>query len=425
MLDLKYVRENLGEVALMLKNRNNPLDLNEFSSLDRQRRDLLTEVEALKTRRNKVNDEITALKKAKQPTEELIAGMKEVSARIKELDPLVAQVEEQERDFLLNIPNLCHDSTPVGASEADNVEVRRRGEPGVMDFSPKNHWELGEELGILDFGRAAKITGSRFVVMSGAACRMVRGLISFMLDRHIQKGYREFWPPFMVNSASMTGTGQLPKFAQDSFKLENSDYWLAPTAEVPITNLHRDEILEAGQLPLRYAAYTPCFRAEAGAAGRDTRGIIRLHQFDKVELVKFVRPEEAWEELEKLTADAEDILKDLELPYRVMALCTGDLGFASAKTYDLEVWLPGPGLYREISSCSCFSDFQARRAGIRYRPAKGAKPAYVYTLNGSGLAVGRTVAAILENYQQADGSVTVPEVLRPYMGGQALIAAGD
>lgn len=425
MLDLKYVREHLDEVALMLKNRGAPLDLLEFSQLDQKRRQLLNSVEELKAKRNKVNDEITALKKAKQPAEALIAGMKEVSARIRELDPQAARLEEQQREFLLNIPNLCHESVPVGSSEADNREVRRCGEPRRFGFTPRNHWELGEALGILDFGRAAKITGSRFVVMSGGASRMTRALISFMLDRHIRKGYREFWPPFMINSAAMTGTGQLPKFAQDSFRLENTDYWLAPTAEVPITNLHREEILEADQLPLRYTAYTPCFRAEAGAAGRDTRGMIRLHQFDKVELVKFAKPEQAWDELESLTADAEDILKELELPYRLVALCTGDLGFASAKTYDLEVWLPGPGLYREISSCSCFTDFQARRAAIRYRPAKGAKPAYVYTLNGSGLAVGRTLVAILENYQEADGSVTVPEALRPYMGGQAIIAAGD
>lgn len=427
MLDLKFVRDNLAAVETMLENRNMAPEtaselLGTFSRLDKQRRELLSEVEGLKAKRNQVNDEITALKKAKQPADELIEQMKSVSARIKEIDPEVARVESEEESLLLSIPNCPDASVPVGTSEAENKEVRRWGEPQEFSFTPKNHYELGEDLGLMDFARAGKISGSRFVVLAGAAAHLTRALMNFMLDLHVGKhGYREIWPPCMINSDSMRGTGQLPKFSEDSFKIENTDYWLAPTAEVPVTNLHRDEILEAEQLPICYTAYTPCFRAEAGAAGRDTRGMIRVHQFDKVELVKFTRPEDSWEALEALTQDAEEVLQLLKLPYRVMLLSTGDMGFSSAKTYDLEVWLPGPGAYREISSCSCFTDFQARRANIRFRREKGAKPEFVHTLNGSGLAIGRTLLAVLENYQNEDGSVTVPEALRPYLRGLEII----
>lgn len=427
VLDLRYVRDNLAEVETMLKNRNMAPEiagtmLRAFSDLDKKRRELLSDVESLKAQRNQVNDEITARKKAKQPADDLIEQMKSVSARIKEADPEVARVEAEEEALLLSIPNCPEADVPVGASEADNLEVRRWGEPRDFSFLPKQHWELGESLNLMDFTRAGKISGSRFVVLAGTAAHLTRALMNFMLDLHVNKhGYREIWPPCLINSDSMRGTGQLPKFAEDSFKIENTDYWLAPTAEVPVTNLHRDEILPADQLPVCYTAYTPCFRAEAGAAGRDTRGMIRLHQFDKVELVKFTRPEDSREALESLTRDAEEVLQLLNLPYRVMLLSTGDMGFSSAKTYDLEVWLPGPAAYREISSCSCFTDFQARRAGIRFRREKGAKPEFVHTLNGSGLAIGRTLLAVLENYQNQDGTVTVPEVLRPYLGGLEII----
>lgn len=427
MLDLRYVRDNLEAVDTMLRNRNMAEEtrrslLAEFTALDEKRRALLSEVEALKARRNQVNDEITTLKKSGQSADELIANMKSVSARIKEIDPEVSQVEDAETYLLLSIPNCPHESVPVGRDETANLEVRRWGTPRTMNFTPQNHWELGESLDLMDFARAGKISGSRFVVLKKAAAHLTRALMNFMLDLHVTKhGYQEVWPPCLINSDSMRGTGQLPKFAEDSFKVENSDYWLAPTAEVPLTNLLRDETLDNDQLPLYYTAYTPCFRAEAGAAGRDTRGMIRLHQFDKVELVKFTRPEDSWDELEKLTQNAEEVLRLLELPYRVMLLSTGDMGFSSAKTYDLEVWLPGPGLYREISSCSCFTDFQARRAGIKFRREKGAKTEFVHTLNGSGLAIGRTLLAIIENYQNEDGSVTVPVALRPYMGGLEVI----
>ena len=431
MLDLKYVRENTGAVATMLQNRNMAAGtagqlLSDFNDLDQKRRELLSEVESLKARRNQVNDEIASLKKAGQPAdqliEQMIEQMKATSARIKAIDPEVARVEEEEAAILLSIPNRPDDSVPVGQTGADNQEVRRWGQPAAFSCTPKNHWEIGESLGLMDFGRAAKISGSRFVVLSGAAAHLTRALMNFMLDLHVGRhGYREIWPPCLINSDSMRGTGQLPKFAEDSFKIENSDYWLAPTAEVPVTNLHRDEILAGEDLPIAYTAYTPCFRAEAGAAGRDTRGMIRVHQFDKVELVKFTRPEDSWAALESLTHDAEEVLQQLNLPYRVMLLSTGDMGFSSAKTYDLEVWLPGPGLYREISSCSCFTDFQARRVNIRFRRDKGARPEFVHTLNGSGLAIGRTLLAILENYQNEDGTVTVPEALQPYLGGLQLI----
>ena len=427
MLDLKYVRDHLEAVDRMLAERNMAGEarrglLERFRGLDQRRRELLAEVESLKALRNQVNEEITALRKSGQPADELIARMKSVSARIKDLDPEAARAEEEERALLLTIPNRPEAGVPVGPDDSANLELRRWLDPPALGFTPKNHWEIGEALGLMDFARAAKVSGSRFAVLTGAAARLTRALMNFMLDLHVERhGYREIWPPCLINSDSMRGTGQLPKFAADSFKVENSDYWLAPTAEVPVTNLHRDEVLEAGQLPLAYAAYTPCFRAEAGAAGRDTRGLIRVHQFDKVELVKFTRPEDSPAALESLTGDAEEVLKRLRLPYRVMCLSTGDLGFSAAKTYDLEVWLPGPGLYREISSCSTFTDFQARRANIRFRRAPGARPEYVHTLNGSGLAIGRTLAAVLENYQNADGSVAVPEALRPYLGGLEVI----
>ncbi len=428
MLELKFVRENIELIEKMLANRNWTEEagkkiLTDFQTLDEKRRSLLAEVETLKAHRNQVNDEITALKKAKQPADELIAKMKSVSARIKEIDPEVSKIEEAEENLLLSLPNVPLGDVPVGADEESNKEMRRWGAPRQFSFTPKNHWELGEDLGLMDFNRAGKIAGSRFVVLAGAGAHLTRALMNFMLDLHVNKhGYREIWPPAIINSDSMRGTGQLPKFSEDSFKLENSDYWLAPTAEVPVTNLHRAEIIEAEDLPISYTAYTPCFRAEAGAAGRDSRGMIRVHQFDKVELVKFTAPEDSAEALERLTADAEEVLQLLNLPYRVMLLSTGDMGFSSAKTYDLEVWLPGPGVYREISSCSCFTDFQARRASIRYRPKKGAKTEFLHTLNGSGLAIGRTLLAILENYQNEDGTVTVPEALRPYMGGLEIIS---
>ncbi|MFH1091175.1 MAG: serine--tRNA ligase [Pseudomonadota bacterium] len=418
MLDLKFVRANLDKVQESLSRRNYALDLTEFVRLDDERRRLLGEVESLKAQRNQVNQQITELKKAGRDASGLIEQIKSTSNRIKELDPLVSRVEQELQDFLLQMPNVPHESVPLGRGEEDNLEIKRWGRPPRFDFEPLNHWDIGENLGILDFAAAAKIAGARFVLLKGSGALMERALINYMLDLHTRKhGYLEVLPPFMTNAEALIGTGQLPKFADDLFKLEGFNYYLAPTAEVPVTNIHRDEILEADRLPIYYTAYTPCFRAEAGSHGKDTRGLIRQHQFDKVELVKFTRPEDSFDELEKLLADAEAVLQGLGLPYRAVTLCTGDLGFSSAKTYDLEVWLPGQQKYREISSCSCFTDFQARRAGIRMRRGPKAKPEYVHTLNGSGLAVGRTLAAILENYQQADGTVMVPEALRPYMGG--------
>lgn len=419
MLDVKYVRQNPDKVRAALENRGATADLDEFLKLDEDRRNLLFEVEKLKSLRNQESEEIARKKKAGEPSDELIVRMKEVSQNIKEMDEKVSTTEADLQRILLTIPNIPDDSVPVGKSDADNLEVRHWGEPTKFDFAPKPHWDIGEDLDILDFERAGKITGSRFTVYKGAGARLERALINFMLDLHTGKhGYREILPPFIVNRDSMTGTGQLPKFEEDAFKLfNNNDYFLIPTAEVPVTNLHRDEILAKEDMPICYVAYSGCFRAEAGSAGRDTRGLIRQHQFNKVELVKFTDVESSMEELEKLTANAEKVLKLLELPYRVVVLCTGDLGFSSAKTYDIEVWMPSYDTYVEISSCSNFRDFQARRAKIQYRPEKGAKPMYVHTLNGSGLAIGRTTAAILENYQQADGSVVIPEVLREYMGG--------
>ena len=422
MLDLKFVRSNLGEVKQALINRGQEFLLDDFESLDEMRRLLLGEVESRRQERNSRSEEVGRLKKAKQDAAALMERVREINQELKELELDLQDKEALVDDFLLNLPNLPHASVPVGTSSQDNPVVKKWGEPTVFTFSPKPHWEVGEDLGILDFETAAKITGSRFSLLKGPASRLERALINFMLDLHTQQhGYLEVWPPFMVNKASALATGQLPKFKEDLFKLEGWDYYLAPTAEVPVTNIHRDDILPEESLPVYYTAYTPCFRSEAGSYGKDVRGLIRQHQFDKVELVKFTTPESSYEELEKLLANAEKVLQELGLPYQVVVLCTGDMGFAAAKTYDIEVWLPGQGTYREISSCSNFEAFQARRANIRLR-RRGAKGTeLVHTLNGSGLAVGRTLVAILENYQQADGSVVVPEKLRPYMGGLEVI----
>ncbi|KNZ68488.1 seryl-tRNA synthetase [Thermincola ferriacetica] len=417
MLDIKFIRSNPEAVKEALSKRGAVLGLDNFLKLDEQRRELLVEVEQLKNKRNVVSEEIGKLKKQGQHPEEMILEMRQVSQKIKELDEKVKEVEENLAGALLTIPNIPHESVPVGASDADNQEIRRWGEPRQFAFEPKAHWDIGENLDILDFERAAKITGARFTFYKGLGARLERAVINFMLDLHTREhGYTEIFPPFLVNRDSMIGTGQLPKFEEDMFRIDSVDYFLIPTAEVPVTNIYRGEILDGAQLPLYHVAYSACFRAEAGAHGRDTRGLIRQHQFNKVELVKFTKPEDSFEELEKLTANAEKVLQLLGLPYRVVTLCTGDLGFSSAKTYDIEVWLPSYQAYKEISSCSNFLDFQARRANIRFRREAGSKPEFVHTLNGSGLAVGRTVAAILENYQQEDGSVVVPEVLRPYMG---------
>lgn len=415
MLDIRRVRSNPQEILAALEKRNSGLKLDEFLALDEKRRQLLVDVEALKNRRNTVSEQIGKMKKAGQDAELLMAQMRDVNQQIKEKDEIIRELEENTQAILYSIPNIPHPSVPVGNNEQDNREIRRWGEPCQFGFAAKPHWEIGEELDILDFERGGKITGARFTVYKGLGARLERALINFMMDTHAQNGYTEIFPPFIVNKNSMFGTGQLPKFAEDMFKLEGLDYYLIPTAEVPVTNMHRDEIIDGQELPKYYCAYSACFRAEAGAAGRDTRGLIRQHQFNKVELVKFTNPENSYEELEKLTGDAEQILQALGLPYRVVCLCTGDLGFSAAKTYDIEVWLPSFNTYREISSCSNFENFQARRADIKFRPAPKAKAEFVHTLNGSGLAIGRTVSAILENYQQADGSVVVPEVLRPYM----------
>lgn len=421
MLDMKFIRDNLDRAEAALATRGGNISLASFRELDEQRRRLLTESESLKALKNSASEEIAKVKD-KSTVKDKIAEMKEVSARIKGLDDELKTVEEAFTALLMTIPNLPHPTTPVGASEEENVLVRSWGTPPSFDFAAKPHWELGEALDILDFERAAKLTGARFCLSKGAGARLERALISFMLDLHTtEHGYTEVLPPFMVNRASMTGTGQLPKFEEDLFRLMDPDYLLIPTAEVPVTNIHRDEILKKSDLPISYTAYTPCFRREAGSYGKDTRGLIRQHQFNKVELVKFVHPDDSLAELEQLTSHAEKILQLLELPYRVMALCSGDIGFSACKTYDLEVWLPGQSAYREISSCSSFGDFQARRASIRFREDDKSKPEFVHTLNGSGLAVGRTLVAILENYQQADGSVLIPTALRPYMGGMEKI----
>ncbi len=417
MLDIKFVRDNPEKVEQALKNRGSAMSLAEFIGREKERRELLAQVEVLKNKRNTVSQEISKKKKAGENADDMIVEMREVGDRIGSIDAKVKEVETALAAIIMSIPNMPSETVPVGRDEHDNQEVRRWGTPREFAFAPKAHWEVGEQLGILDFERGGKVTGARFTFYKGLGSRLERSLINFMLDLHTREhGYTEFFPPFIVNEASMTGTGQLPKFAQDMFKLEGLDYYLIPTAEVPITNLHRQEILDGKDLPLYYTAYSACFRAEAGAAGRDTRGLIRQHQFNKVEMVKFSLPEESYNELEKLTLNAEKVLQLLGLPYRTMLLCTGDMGFSSAKTYDLEVWLPSFTTYREISSCSNFEDFQARRAEIKFRREPKAKPEFVHTLNGSGVAIGRTVAAILENYQQADGSVMVPELLRPYMG---------
>mgnify|MGYP000943489686 FL=1 len=421
MLDMKFIRDNLDQAEAALATRGGNISLARFRELDEQRRKLLTESETLKALKNSVSEEIAKVKD-KSTVKDKIAEMKEVSARIKGFDDQLKTVEEEFGTLLMTIPNLPHPTTPVGRSEDENVVVRSWGTLPNMAFEPKPHWDLAEELDILDFERAAKITGARFCLSKGAGARLERALISFMLDLHTtEHGYTEVLPPFMVNRASMTGTGQLPKFEEDLFRLVDPEFFLIPTAEVPVTNIHRDEILKKSDLPICYTAYTPCFRREAGSYGKDTRGLIRQHQFNKVELVKFVHPDESQAELEKLTGHAEKVLQLLELPYRVMALCSGDIGFSACKTYDLEVWLPSQNTYREISSCSSFGDFQARRAGIRFREDEKSKPEFVHTLNGSGLAVGRTLVAILENYQQADGSIVIPAALRPYMGGMEKI----
>ena len=421
MLDVKFLRENLEEAERRLKTRGGAIDLSGFRELDTQRRRLLTEAEALRARRNSVSEEIAKLKKEKMDAAALISEMQDEGARLKALDADVARVEAELNDFLLCVPNLPHASVPVGKDSNDNPVVRTWGSAPVFNFSPKEHGDVGESLGIIDFERAGKISGARFSLLVGAGALLERALINFMLDLHTrQHGYTEVLPPFMVKAAALMGTGQLPKFKEDLFKIEGNDFYLIPTAEVPVTNIHNDEIIDEERLPIKYAAYTPCFRSEAGSYGKDVKGLIRQHQFDKVELVKFSHPDSSYEELEKLTNNAEEVLKRLGIHYRVVALCTGDMGFSSAKTYDIEVWLPGQGKYREISSCSNFEDFQARRAGIRFRP-KGGKPRFVHTINGSGLAVGRTLVAILENFQQEDGSVVVPEALRPYTGGLEII----
>lgn len=424
MHDFAFFRNNLDAIAQRLASRGFTLDLPAFRALDTARRASLTETESLKAQRNSSSQEIARLRREGADTASRQAEVREIGDRISKLDETVKQVDEQFRTLLAGIPNLPHESVPEGTTADDNVEVRRLGTPKEFAFEPKPHWDLGPELGILDLERAAKITGARFAVYVGLGAKLERALMNFMLDTHSQEhGYTEVLPPFLINSASLYGTGQLPKFAGDLFKCEDSDFWLAPTAEVPITNLFRDETLDGENLPIKVCAYSACFRSEAGAHGRDVRGIIRQHQFQKVELVKFTRPDQSYDELEKLTADAEHILSKLGLPFRTVVLCTGDMGFSSAKTYDIEVWLPGQQAYKEISSCSNFEAFQARRASIRFRPAKG-KTENVHTLNGSGLAVGRTWVAIIENYQQNDGSVVVPEVLRPYLQAEIITKHG-
>ena len=423
MLDLKRIRTELDALKEAMKRRGEEeVDLDAVVALDEQRRKLLQEVEAMKSEQNAVSKEIPRMKKAGEDTLAIMERMKALSGQIKELDGQVTAVEEKLEAMLLRIPNVPHPDVPLGETDEDNVEVRTWGTPPAFDFEAKAHWDLGTDLHILDFERAAKVTGARFVLYKGMGARMERALINFMLDLHTtDHGYEELMPPFMVNRQSMTGTGQLPKFEEDAFRVPQKDFFLVPTAEVPVTNIHRDEIIPEEQLPLCYAAYTPCFRSEAGSAGRDTRGLIRQHQFNKVEMVKFTTPETSYQELETLTANAETVLQRLNLPYRVVRIATGDLGFTAAFKYDLEVWMPSYNRYVEISSCSNFEDFQARRANIRYRPKDGGKVSFVHTLNGSGLAVGRTLAAILENCQQADGTVQIPEALRNYMGGKETI----
>ncbi|KJS01952.1 MAG: seryl-tRNA synthetase [Desulfobulbaceae bacterium BRH_c16a] len=424
MLELRFIRENLDLVKEKCIRRGMDIAiLDEFAAIDRNRLVILAEVEGLKNKRNTVSDRIAVLKKGsaeeKKQAEPMIVEMRETNQRIKELDGELAKIEESLQKIVMTIPNLCHDSVPIGKDDADNLEIRTWGEKPTFAFTPKPHWEIGEQLDIIDFDRAAKLSGARFALLKGFAAKLERALINFMLDLHTERhGYTEILPPFLVNTPTMTATGQLPKFADDLFKIQDWDLYLIPTAEVPVTNIHRDETLAEKDLPVKYTAYTPCFRSEAGSHGRDTRGLIRQHQFDKVELVKFTTPETSDQELEALLTDAETVLQLLGLHYRVVALCSGDLGFSATKTYDIEVWLPSQNTYREISSCSNFLDFQARRGGIRYRPEGQKKSKLVHTLNGSGLAVGRTLLAILENYQQEDGSIRLPEVLEPYFASR-------
>ncbi|NYS48653.1 serine--tRNA ligase [Streptococcus danieliae] len=424
MLDLKQLRTNFAAAQAKLATRGvDAAVLDKMKELDEQRRELLVQVEEEKAKRNTVSSEIAQAKRNKEDAADKIAAMQALSAEIKELDSRLNSIDQELQEILVTLPNLPHDSVPVGEDEEDNVEIRRWGQAPEFDFEPKAHWDLGEDLGILDWERGGKVTGARFLFYKGLGARLERALYNFMLDEHLAEGYTEVIPPYMVNHDSMFGTGQYPKFKEDTFELADSNYVLIPTAEVPLTNYYRGEILEAKELPIYFTAMSPSFRSEAGSAGRDTRGLIRLHQFHKVEMVKFAKPEDSYEELEKMTLNAESILQKLGLAYRVLALSTGDMGFSAAKTYDLEVWIPAQNAYREISSCSNTEDFQARRAQIRYRDDADGKVKHVHTLNGSGLAVGRTVAAILENYQNADGSVTIPEVLRPYMGGIETIQA--
>ncbi|MFC9542802.1 serine--tRNA ligase [Lysinibacillus sp. NPDC056959] len=424
MLDIKRVRDNFAEIKEMLLTRNEDLgNLDDFEQLDAKRRELIAKTEELKAERNKVSEQISIMKRNKENADEVIARMRQVGDEIKELDVQLNDVEDRFKDMMMRLPNVPHESVPVGTTEDDNVEEYTWGDVPTFDFDIKAHWDIATDLQIVDFERGAKVTGSRFLFYRGLGARLERALMTFMMDLHAEEhGYEEMLPPVIVNRDSLTGTGQLPKFEEDVFKLDDTDYFMIPTAEVPVTNFYRDEILPGEALPQGFAAYSACFRSEAGSAGRDTRGLIRQHQFNKVELVRFVKPEESYEQLELLTGHAEKVLQLLGLPYRKLKMCTADLGFTAAKKYDLEVWIPAQNMYREISSCSNFEDFQARRANIRFRREPNAKPEYVHTLNGSGLAIGRTVAAILENYQQADGSVVIPEVLRPYMGGKEVIA---
>ena len=423
MLDVKLLRENLDEVKARMATRGGQVDWDEFVRIDRERREALANIERLKEKKNRLSGEIGKLKKSGGDAAALMREGEEVSEAIRNSEGPLADIEARFERFMLSLPNLPHPSVKVGKNEAENREMRRWGDPPQFEFQPKNHWDIGEELGILDFTRAAKIAGARFAVYRDGGAKLERALINFMLDLHTtENGYKEMLPPALANRTSLVGTGQLPKFEDDLFHLAPGDYFLIPTAEVPLTNLHREEIIEREDLPIKYVAYTPCFRSEAGSYGKDVRGLIRLHQFNKVEMVKFAEPENSYDELEAMVQNAEEVLRRLKIPYRVVELCTGDMGFGAAKTYDIEVWLPGQNTYREISSCSNCEDFQARRANIRYRKEKKGRPIFVHTLNGSGLAVGRTFVAVLENYQQKDGSVIIPEALRPYMGGLERIA---
>lgn len=424
MLDIKLLRNNFEEVEKALSTRNEDFDLSKFKDLDERRRTLLAEMEVKKSEQKKVSKQIPAMKKAGEDVTAVLAEMKELADEVKELNGQVNEVEAELNAWMLTIPNIPHPSVPQGETDEDNVEIRKFGEPTKFDFEPKAHWDLGKDLGILDPETAAKISGARFTVYRDLGARLERAIMNFFLDTHTSKhGYTEVFPPFMVSRESMTGTGQLPKFEEDAYKVlgDGKEYFLVPTAEVPVTNMYREQILDGADLPIKHCAYTACFRAEAGSAGRDTRGLIRQHQFNKVELVKFTKPEDSYEELEKLTHDAEDVLQMLGIPYRVVKICIGDLGFTAAMKYDIEVWMPSYGRYVEISSCSNFEEFQARRANIKYKDNIKDKAKYVHTLNGSGVAIGRTTAAIMENYQQADGSIVIPEVLRPYMGGVEVI----